>query len=499
MIKSRILNGLENQIGVNWAYISFSLIAAVFLRALIFGEQYATPLEVFIWYPVLVVTGFLLVKMFAKRFFSNSVGFEFRVLPITAILAISLGFVLSLLPFWGRVTAGMPLSLSQLATYVLTLGIYPFQFGPDGFLRGIAWVMAIVPAIFLYKESKDLFKSIFLGVLSWAAMTFVFLMPSLILIITMLFNSLPFTSTGAVMVGEFTRLNLFSYWGDGQLLRWFTGFGGQATNALLLYTASWIFMLGSIVWSISNFDLIKQALNGFKVSWIFSAICIVLFGFLAGSSHQGWIGLDAAAWGVFVLVLLFSWLYVRVNTLTPVQTDESMLVFWLLGLMLLGWPVFLGGVLLAITVYCKDQIKSLNLMTSWEWVADALVPIVMVLLFALFMRRGAVLEPVAIQIVLMFGLFAFLAGFVGYAKKVKLTKIWLSAGWVVIAGLLWIVAGVFSPVAIMMLAGVFVWMFWQKILEYSWEPDVLVWGVALLVLLVVIWLPRVAHPELIPR
>ncbi len=499
MIKSRVLSSLNNQTGLNWGLVFIGIAVSVFLRGLIFSEPFTTPLEAFIWYPVLVFTGLLFVQILVRKLFGSWVVFESRVLPIAGIFTIFVGFLTSLLPFWGRSAAGMPLSLSQIVTYILTLGVYPFPAGPDGFLRGIAWVVGIILAIYLYKDTKDLFRSIFLAILSWAAMTLVFLMPSLFLMITMAFSSLPFATSGAEMVGEFTRLNLFSYWGDGQLLRWFTGFGGQATNALLLYTASWIFILGGLFWTFLNFGLVKQLVAGFKISWGISAVTIVLFGYLAGTSHQGWIGLDAAAWGVFAVVLFLGWLYQRTNSLSIALPDASMLILWMLGLMLLGWPVLLGGLLFLSVLYCKDQIKTLNVVVKWQWIIEVFSPTIMVLFFVLFMRRGVAMDPVMLQVVFIFSLFSLLAGFIGFAKRVNFKNLWMIIGWIVIAGLLWIVTGVFSPAAIMLLVGVFMWLFWQKITQYSWDPEILVWCVAIVVLLVVIWLPRLAHPELIPR
>ena len=499
MIKSKILNDSDMRIGLRWGLMLLLVAAAVFLRAVLFGEQYATPLEAFAWYPTVIIGGLLPVISLVKKFFSDWGDFEPKVLPIGMILALVLGFFVSLLPFWGRIAAGMPLSLTQIVTYFLTLGVYPLQAGPDGFLRGIAWACAIILAVFLYKEKKDLFRSIFLGILIWLTITVVFISPSIILILTMIFHSLPFSVSGAEMVSEFTRLNLFSYWGDGQLLRWFTGFGGQATNALLLYTASWIYILIGVFWVIANFNLIKSTLFGFKAFWVIPAISVLLFGLLAGASHQTWTGLDAAAWGVFILVVFFSWLYHKIYLLEMLAPEVPISVLWILGLMLLGWPVLLGGLLVLCGILCGNQIKMYGFMPRWQWTANVFLPFAVVMLFVLFMRRGVALDPVMLRIVLAFGLFALLAEFVEFAKKVNLSNLWIMGGWILVAGLLWIVTGVFSPVAIMLLVGVFMWLLWKKIIQYSWNPAILVWSMAIVVLLMVIWLPRIAHPELIPR
>jgi hypothetical protein len=493
MIKSKVLNGLGNKATGDWVGVMLGIVAVVLLRSFLLGRDYPSPLELFIWYPTIIISGYLVAKVMLSRIApSYSKGY------VIVLISLLGGFLVSLIPFWGDATASMPLSLSQILTYIITLGVYPAQAGPDGLLRGIAWCFAITVSVFAYKKEKELFKAILIAIVAWLGVAVVMLLPSIVLIITMAVNSLPITLSGADMIKEFTRINLFSYWSDGQLLRWFTGFGGQATNALLLYAGSWIFVIGCMSYGLVNRESLKQAFQGFKWHWLGIGAVIVVFGYMAGQSHQAWVGIDVVAWLVFIMVLALGWIFYRFEKFSLTK-DGLLSLLFVLGLMLLGWPIVLGGLVFIFPIVFGNTLKQSEWGIRYFWVLDALNLSAVVLLFVLFMRRGVALEPVMVQVLGVATLFALLAGYIGYVKRANLRKIYMIIAWLVVAILLWFLLGVFTGAAIMLLVGVFMWLLWEKMIESKIEPGIVVWGMAVVVLLVLIYLPRLAHPELIPR
>ncbi len=497
MIKSKVLSD-ETSGGINWFFVYSLVLCAAFGKSLITGQAYASPLEVVIWYPLMALSGFLAALhliSFIKR--DWPVKYEMKVY-LAMILSIIFGLFCSLLPFWGSEAAGMPLTLFQIGGYFLTLGIYPFSAGPDAFLRGLAWGAAVIIAWLLYKEKQSIFDILLIAVSVWLGMSFILILPSLILIITFTAKGLFVAWSNADLVGEFARINLFSYWADGQLLRWFTGFGNQTVNALLLYTGSIIYIWGVFFGLMRNRSVYWKILQGSGFYAFIPLLFMVLYGYQAGLGRQGWIDIDWAAWLVLVCVLLISWLKLLMMV-TGFDVKETFLsVFGFLGAMLLGWPVLLAYVGVLLAGYLFGEIsKAVQISMRSEVVMMMVLPI-FALLTALFARKGLSLEPEALKILGAAIVFAWLYGLIMTGASLRWSRLKVIAVWFAGSLLLWVLAGVFAPVAIMLLAGVVLWLFWQKAVLDKRILPAIVWGTALAVLLLVIWLPRLARPELIP-
>ncbi len=468
-----------------WLLICLAVFTTVSVRSLMLYQEYPSLMEVGIWYPLLVLTAFLGLRIVIKKIDLEQ---SFRLF----LYVIGVSFLGSFISIWPGQAASMPLRITELPVYFLTLGIFPFDAGPDGFLRLLAIASAIVFGSYLYKTSRDLFGVIKVSLLIWLIASFVFTLPSLLLIFTVGVSGLSVNMDGALMMNEFTRMNLFSYWSDGQILRWFTGFGGQAVNAFLLYSASVVFVLSGIFFAVLNFKALKETLKKIKPNFLLMIVVLAAYGYSAGRSLQGFTELDTAAWAAFIVLILFAVLIYSERSAYEGLGE----VLFFLGALVLGWPVFLGAVLIRLLIWVKDLMPE-NF--AAQLFLDAVLSIAFVVLVLLFMRRGMIIEPEMLRIAALFGVFALLAAFHLYAKKMNFSNFYILPAWIGAAVLAWIAVGIFTPAAIILLGAVFAWLFWGKIKDYKWEFNSYIWLLALIVFLVVIYLPRLAHPELIPR
>jgi hypothetical protein len=491
MIKSSILSN-DKLNGTNWLVVFAAVSGSVFLQSIILNKTYSAPLEIIIWYPLIAICSFLSVEFIVNIFFADWLVLNRSKYYLSIFYAIFIGFVISFLPFWGQIAAGMPLTLAQIGSYLLTLGIYPLAAGPDGFLRGLAWGLALAVSLAMFKSTKDIIKAVLLGLMIWLGMTIVILLPSLVLMTTFAFKSLPMAWSNTDLVAEFTRINLFSYWADGQILRWFTGFGSQAANSMLLYTGSVVYVVGSVFWMIINFQWIKKLLLSARLTDLLPLVPIVLFGYQAGFSRQGWIAIDWAAWSVLVFLFMFCWLRILAFVKDINIYDQSLFVMGLLGSLLLGWPVLLVYLLIISLVYFLSELKINNANQYILDLCQALFWPISALLIALFMQRGLALTNGSLKTLAVLAIFAITITLLTKIKNTEKAKIKALFIWSACSIALWIVSGIFAPVAIMLLAGVFLWIFWQKTIVKDWFVPVFVWSVALLMLFVVIWLPGLA-------
>ncbi len=476
----------------NWTLIFLVLIVAVFVKSLVISGGYSAPLYLLLWYPVLIVSVFLGVKVLLDSV--SSIKYEDKLLEIV-IVAVGGGFLFSLSSFWGDEAAAIPLSLYQVFIYIVSFGILPFAAGPESFLRGIAWSLAVVVAILVYKQEKNALKVIMLALAVWLTASFIFLIPYLALIVTMVAHGVSIEITGVDMVKEFTRFSLFSYWNEGQLLRWFTGFGAQANNSMLLYGAAWTYFAGVTVWLFAKRNNLVAWFKGLGIYGFLGIFTTTLFGLVAGASHKDWIGMDVAAIVVFVLLFILAWImWLRA------KRDELfggiLFLFWFLGAGLLGWPVFVGGAVFMLVICLEDRFRGI---AKYEWLLEGLMITVLMLMFIFFLSRGAVLDPVMLDIVGLGFVFALLAGWLNYAKMVNLSKLQVTASWLVAAILMFVLTRSMPAVMIFLPFAILLWFFWEKLKVITWKPGILVWLIAMTVLVLTIYLPRMVHPELIPR
>lgn len=487
MIKSETKIAEIKKTYSHWLVICIAALAAIFVRSLLVNNEYPSFLEALIWYPLLSVTAFLGIRLTVKKTVSAHRAF------ILYLYAIGISVFASLLPVWPKQTASMPLGLSEVPVYFLSLGIFPFSAGPDGFLRVLALVSGILLGVFVYKETKDLFAALKRALIAWLVASSVFILPSILLIFAIAANGFAINMPAPEMMNEFTRINLFSYWSDGQILRWFTGFGSQAANALILYSASAIFTLTAVLFAFGNRAGIINYFKTLKPNAFLMALTLAVYGYASGKSFQGFAGLDIAAWAALTALLFLG---ILINANIDREEDGALDVIFILGGLVLGWPVFLGAVILRLFIWAKrETAQSLAL----EQLFEGLLRIGFAVLILLFMRRGMIIEAEMLKITGLFGVMVLLASFHVYAKNMQFSKLKILPAWIGSSLLVWVMAGIFTPAAILLLGAVFAWLFWDKVKTYKWEFNSYIWILALAIYLVVIYLPRLAHPELIPR
>ncbi|GEM_PF-1272095 len=509
MIKSRVLFDETNR-GINWIFVYILILCATFGKSLIIdqalippgkssaiSQAYASPLEIALWYPLLAISGFFMAWLlisFVKRDWLKIGEMKFY---LALILAIGCGLLFSFVPLWNNTAMGMPLTLLQMGEYMLTFGIYPYSAGPDGFLRGLAWGMSAILAWLLYKDKQKISDILLIVLSSWLGISLILLLPSIILNITFVLKGLSITGLNTDFISEFTRISLFSYWADEQLLRWFTGFGNQTVNVLLLYIGSIVYACGVCLGLISNRLKYWKIFQGSFLFQFIPLLLMILYGYQAGLIRRGWVGIDWAAWLVFALFTLIVWLKISSVLKGFDEKDTFLSVFGAFGAMLLGWPILLAYFfVIAIYHFFKEGRKIFLLNETFESIESVMIYILPVfsLITALFARKGLKMDFDAITILGTSIIFAWLYGLLMTAVSKNWVKLKVIMIWLVGLLLLWILTKVFAPAAIMLLTGVILWLFWQKALSNKIIIPIIVWGTALIVLLFFIWQSKIAGP-----
>lgn len=353
------------------------------------------PLDLLIWRPILIFGVITAVLFWLKVWLKLDLALAWEKIEGGFLWAGLTALVFGLINVWQYGSGLLPLSLKGIGYYFLTLGFWPINAGPESFLRGFVFGLAVFFVVREYKNTRQDIKSLTGGIGLWFFGSLILLAPSFSVWSALWFidvNSLGLS--GAEMVKEFSRLNINTYWSDGQIVRWFTGFGGQLPAMMALFSASWVFVLSFVLWVLSFWAPRSWAGFGHQkiTAWLF-LLSAPLTGLSLGWSRRSVSSLDLASWLVLVVVFysFFSLMTQARDDRAPNDFAQSWrLYFVLLGSALLGWTVFLPAAA-ALGIYWLSQKLSaggnqvsheMHLCAQWPFLAG---------LALAFIRRGDVI------------------------------------------------------------------------------------------------------------
>ncbi len=372
MIRSEIRGrDIQQKERKNWSSIVFRLtVAAAFVAFLDTGSGYR-PMTVVLYWPLLGLGAWMIADWIRRKWTRVTQEGDLRWdrLFFYALGLGGLSAVIQRYPTGGTI---VPLSLSEVGTYFLTLGILPFASGPDGFLRGLAWGIAIIAGLLIWEESRQGSRAVFVGILVWLLGSAVFLLPG------SLIAGFGSFSGGTDGINAFARTVSHAYWNNGQLLRWFVGVGNQMQQTMILFFAAVVLIGSGFAYLISVFvrhwRRVKERI--FWKEFAFTAL------FALGGLYIGWTGrsgslIDIAVWLLVLCVstiLFVSWIAVPQESLF---LDLRKIWLWFSGITI-GWPAGLA-VLVAWGVGKVREVENESLLrlvfwisigSMWMWVAQ---------------------------------------------------------------------------------------------------------------------------------
>ncbi|MBU2566137.1 hypothetical protein KKG46_01095 [Patescibacteria group bacterium] len=499
MIKSGIWKN-----GVNISLLPVLVIGSVviyFLGSFLRGVSSPNPLEIFLWYPLLYLGGIFSVVVIRKYVFKKVDALDWNLYQNPVIVGLGIALIVYLLGFWGRDLVSSQLSVSGIAQYLVSFGFFPFSIGPDAMLRGFAWGVSVVFAYKEYKENEDIFSGVIVGMALCLAINIFFLIPSMILLLVLLVNGLGFSGQ---IISELGSLTLNSYWNNAQLIRWFTGFGGQAVNSVHLFNISWVFLIDFIVWGL----LSKDEFVGFvrimitdgllKVfSWVSFAM---LLGVGIGLGRSDWVLMDFSSVVVFMIVVISGLFLWRVWANKQNENSNWLLFFYLFGSFILGWPVFGAALVFLSFAYLVAGDALMNIDEKFFWLKEYLLALGLSFLSFQFVRRGADSD---VSLTSLVGVFSFFQALYFYAryklKNESVFVLWQVMGlWLILGGILAIIFKVFVPLAIILLGCVLFFVILRLKRKWSEYVAYMILLTGVLILLLTVILPRLADPRLLP-
>lgn len=332
-------------------YSIFYLGALVFVISIltaVFKSGSILPLDLFIWRPLLIFAVIIAMWTWLKFWLKLDLFLAWEKIQggfLWAGLA-SLGF--GWLNLWQSGSGLLPMSLKGVGYYFLTLGFWPLNAGPESLLRGFVLGMAVYFVVREYRNTGQDIKSLIGGLGIWFFGSLILLVPSFLVWSALWLNDISgLWLSGAEMVKEFSRLNINTYWSDGQIVRWFTGFGGQLPTMMALFSASWIFVLSFALWTLNFWTPRPWSVSNQKVlAWLF-LISAPMTGLSLGWVRRPVSNLDWVSW--LVLAVVFYGLFSFITRPHDDQAPGNFVLSWklyfvLLGAALLGWTVFLPAV-----------------------------------------------------------------------------------------------------------------------------------------------------------
>ncbi len=471
-------------------------VAATTLLASFLESRPLTPLEVFLWRPLLVFAATLAVSVvWSLMDRKKSSDVWPRVLAWVPLACLA-GLLVDLVGHWPQTVISSPLTGVEALKYLATLGLAVTGGGPDAFLRGLAWLLAVAVGVETYRERRDLVLSLIYAAVGWFVASVVWALPSISLWIASGMDYFGVTLDTSRLFLEFSRLTLGSYWINSQLLRWFTGFGDQLSISYALFAASWVWVMAAALWYLVQARVWRAAWDWSRL--LSEAPFLVLAaaaGLTAGWSRGGFEWLNVGAWAVWIGVFsLFA-------SKQVFFADGAPTGFWLivfLGAAVLGWPVLAAALILVAVqyVYSNPQILGANDKIAWlvrvlYWLAAA------VLAFA-FVRQGVDAKPEVVRLLVGY---LFLLAPVALAQSgwpQNRPHEWHLAGWLAAAGLASLVFWTFAPLAAVTLGSVVYYLAlrpkqnWAKFLP--WLAYLMAW----ILLISLVWVPRLLNPKLVP-
>lgn len=506
MIRSRIWTSPDPSAPDRASDVWFLLGALLLVSLLVQVIRPATllPLDIFLWRPILACTALLAAGQWLVYWQKKTWSQVWDTLKAALPFALVSALVFALINLWQQGSGSLPLTLSQLPAYLLSIGFWPTTAGPESLLRGFAFGLALGVAWHEYHATKNDLRTIVGAVGTWLACSLVLLLPSIIIILALLFEGSPvLNQTGQNIVENFSRLNLNTYWSNLQLTRWFTGFGGQLPNMMALFQITWVAVIAlSVTWLINALTKFKtwSIKNILSQSWNMAIwATAILAGLSAGWGRMPHSPLDWATWLVFLMMVILLYTFWRGKESTQ---EESLFVYWHLPLVLLlsallGWPVmqFIVAVLI-ISWLSKD-----GLAVKWDWLKDVVLWLVWMLIAGAslaFVRGSQATGLIMVNTVMAFGLL------------IAPALIWRSVqgkahGWFITAGC-WLVTSLvaayllqaFAVFALALLVLAFCYILFKLKDKAGQAMPFAIILYTLAVLIFIFWLPRWLNPRLLP-
>ncbi|MDD2785980.1 MAG: hypothetical protein PHS79_03750 [Patescibacteria group bacterium] len=330
------------------------------------------PLDLFLWQPIMILAAMALIGIWFKIWYKANAESAWFLLKVNLPAALAGSLLFGLVGLWPQSSGSLPLTFNQIPAYFFTLGFWPLIAGPIAMLRGFVLGFALFVFWSDFKVHRNDLRAVAGGIGTWLFGSLALVLPSIIVVLTAAFsgNGL-LQTTGADLIGAFSRTNLNTFWSNAQLTRWFTGFGGELPNMITLFTASWLlvvvfWLLVTVFWRPKNFiQLVRdQRENLWNFLLMISAAVV---GLSVGWGRMRGSHLDLAADLVFVTFLIFWNLATKDVTRqsTSVRSDVPRvtshvprIVFLILSSILLGWPVLLPTLLGLIVLWLRTHLSS---------------------------------------------------------------------------------------------------------------------------------------------
>jgi len=504
--KSEAANpGHSPALPVTWRLMAAILVSAA-IPAWLGSAAWLAPLELLLWRPIILGAACMAMAGWIKLRYAEQADQAWDLAGRWGIVGLAVGVVAGLIGYWHMNAAAMPLNLQSLLVYVITLGGSQPLNGPDALMRGFAWGAAVAAAVWSYGRGKDVWRAVIDALGTWAAATLVLILPSIVILVALGLNGVSPLSQAIDLVREFSRLSLNSYWSNLQMLRWFTGFGDQLAATMMLFSAAWVFALTAIAVSLTKHRS-WRSLQG-KVTWLNVVFYTLapLAGIIAGWSRSPGSAIDFVAW----LVLAFLIGALLGGSAVDIQTKAVSRGLWLalaLGSGLLGWPVATAVLVAVVFLLVKagetNQIKNeeLRMKNGSEYfriAKDICLWIALAVVGLMFVRRGNLLDPFMVRVLLSACALASPSLLVKNISQWKNSWLWSLAVWLAGGAVAAILLGTFAPMALVLFAVAVVFIL-QRIRPSlsAWLPQIIL-VYSILVFILVIFLPRWLNPQLVP-
>ena len=498
MIHSRVLTDSDRSepsfVRNAWTWLA-ALLVIGFVFSLARPSGFSIP-DLWIWRPIMLGACLASCVLWLKLIFRRSVDQAWVMVKGGIPIALASGLAFGLIGLGPLGSGSLPLSLKDFGGYFLTLGFWSLSAGPEAFLRGFIFGLAIYLVWQEYRSNHQDLKSALGGLGVWVVGSLSILLPSVIIWIVLWVDHQSASSlSGSELMVEFSRLNINTYWSNLQLTRWFTGFGGSLPNMVAMFVASWMIVVGATV------ACLAKGRRVFSLAWVRGRTDLAwhtLFGFgaLAVGISVGWgrsphSSLDLAAWLVFMLLAV---LFASLDRSRIGQAWQLPFILILGGL--LGWPILLPvASALCLIWLTGDRVAS----ETWENLAMtwAIWPILAAVGLA-FSRGDRSYGSGMPTMLLVYALLCLPALVLKYLKDDD--RAWY------ISAIIWLCVGLVSAllardfvILALVIVGIAVCHTWYKLKKQT--PALLPYLMLvypIIVLVAAFWLPRWLNPRLLP-
>lgn len=352
-----------------------SVAMASLLISVLTSARLPTFLEVIVSRPLQVIVILILSALSLSIVFKSRIDQQWQeslaLLPVAFLFAIALSWI----GIWNDGSGTSALTLKNAVLFIVSFGIYPSSLGPEIFLRGTAFALALLLAWRAWKKEPKFGSAIKVILAVWVPSAILLLLQTWVALISSLARNYPIQhSLDASRVLGLAHTN--SYWSNFQADRFFTGVGNQLDISLALSSATIVFLIGCLLlklvlvrlspWNRSGVlkMLGKRLLDAQTLVFISPLLAGLLISL--SSSRLNWSALDVVALAVFAIAYkawYISWVFGRdLENLTKDEREhpdrplpagivrpdeledlrEALVAIAFVGAFLLGWPVLLA-------------------------------------------------------------------------------------------------------------------------------------------------------------